>query len=177
MKTSQVSFELDTVTVPCTARDLKQTFGWLLSEMRAVAKILRPDEREFLRKVMNHTGDTLIVGAVFPGFKRDSEAHKTLRRLRAAQFVYPPNTGRWEADESITVTPFARLLWASIGEDRIFSPPPLQPKNPSVDTRTPPPTQQKVVTWDNLLECLRERQKARAAEATNARPGEPTRPG
>jgi hypothetical protein len=106
---------------------------------------------------------------LFPEFARECEAHKTLRRLRAAQFIYPKNTGRWEPDEQIAVTPFARLMWDNIGEDRIFSPPPVVPKGTAtVDTRTPPPNQQKVVTWDNLLECLHERQKAKAAAVAAA---------
>ena len=165
MKTSQVDVEFEAVSVPCTAKDLRATFGWLLKEMRSVGKILRPDERDILRKIMEHQGGPLTVSALFLTFEREGEAHKTLRRLRATQFIYPASTGRWEPDEPIEVTPFARLVWNHIGEERIFSPPPLDKVKHPVDVRTPMPAEQRVVTWDNLLECVRERQKAQAAAA------------
>jgi hypothetical protein len=163
MKTSQVDVEFETVTVPCTAKNLRATFGWLLKEMRSVGKILRPDERDILRRIMNHKGEMLTVSALFLTFEREGEAHKTLRRLRATQFIYPANTGRWEADEPIEVTPFARLMWDHIGEERIFAPPAVFKPKEAVDVRTPLPSAQRAVTWDNLLECVRERQKANAA--------------
>ncbi|MBN9118193.1 MAG: hypothetical protein J0I06_03360 [Planctomycetes bacterium] len=161
MTVPHVDFEFDTLTVPCTAKDLRATFGWLLLEMRAVAKVLRPDERDLLRKIMSHAGATLTVRGLFPEFRREGEAHKTLRRLRAAQFVYPKKTGRWEPDEPVAVTPFARKIWDQVGEERIFSPPPVPPKGTAIDMPTPPP-KQPVVTWDNLLERIRERQKSLA---------------
>lgn len=166
MSVSQVGFELDTLTVPCTAKDLKATFGWLLLEMRAVAQVLRPDERTLVRQLLSHTGKPLTVLDVFPDFQRECEGHKTLRRLRAAQFVYPKRTGRWEPDEPITVTPFARMMWDQLGEQRIFEPPPPpppQPKGTSIDSHTPPP-KHAVVTWDNLLDHIRERQRVLATE-------------
>jgi hypothetical protein len=117
---------------------------------------------------MEHQGGPLTVSALFLTFEREGEAHKTLRRLRATQFIYPASTGRWEPDEPIEVTPFARLVWDHLGEERIFSPPPaVKPKDP-VDVHTPMPSEQRVVTWDNLLECVRERQQAQAA-ANDAR--------
>ena len=102
---------------------------------------------------MSHTGKRLTVGDLFPNFQREGEPHKTLRRLRAAQFIYPKKTGRWEPDEPIAVTPFGRMMWDQIGELRIFEPPPPPPPKPkettSVDAHTPPP-KHAVVTWDNL---------------------------
>jgi hypothetical protein len=172
MTASQVGFELETVKVPCTTEDLKATFGWLLLEMRSVAKVLRPDERDVLRKIMTHKGPTLTVRGLFPEFKREDESHKTLRRLRATQFVYPKRTGRWEPDEPVAVTPFARMMWDHLGEERLFSPPPIPPippnppKRVTVDARTPAPTQA-VVTWDNLVERIRERQKSLAVGPEN----------
>jgi hypothetical protein len=171
MTAAQASFELDTVTVPCTPEDLRATFSWLLMEMRSAASYLRADERDVLRKIMAHTGTGLRVRDVFPHFEREGEAHKTLRRLRATQFIYPKKTGRWEADEPIAVTPFARKVWDHLGEKRLFAPPPAlvrskeQPapvisKEPPADTRTPPPRPQTPLSWDNLLTCIQERQKA-----------------
>lgn len=160
MATSQVGFEIETVTVPCTPENIRATFGWLLLEMRSVTKVLRPDERDVLRKIMTHTGKPLTVRALFPDFERECEGHRTLRRLRATQFVYPKKSGRWEADEPVVVTPFARLVWDHLGEERIFTPPPVvAPKGAGIDMPTPPPKQQ-VVTWDNLLEHIRHRQKS-----------------
>ena len=60
------------------------------------------------------------LASLFPEFTRESEGHKTLRRLRAAQFVRPARTGRWDPQEPIEVKPFARLMWDRIGEDAIF---------------------------------------------------------
>jgi hypothetical protein len=61
------------------------------------------------------------VADVFPGFAREGEGHKTLRRFRAAQFVRPARTGRWDPDERIEVKRFARLMWDRVGEAVIFS--------------------------------------------------------
>ena len=156
MKASQVDIDVDSVMIRCTARDLKANFGWLLSEMRALAKQLRAEERDVLRVIMNHTGVALTVRAVFPQFTREGEAHRTLRRLRAGKFIRPTKTGRWEPDEPIEPTPFARMMWDRMGEDRIFTPH-AKPKSPSTSTRTPAP--KSAVTWDNLLERIHERKK------------------
>jgi hypothetical protein len=69
---------------------------------------------------MSRGSESLSVGELFPEFARESEGHKTLRRLRAAQFVRPARTGRWDPEEPIEVKPFARLMWDRIGEDAIF---------------------------------------------------------
>ena len=164
MKPTEVDVEVETITVPCSARDLKATFGWLLVEMRAVAQVFRPDERELLRTIMSHPGP-LLVSDLFPNFTRESEEHRTLRRLRAAHFIRPINTGRWEPDEPIEATPFGRIMWDRIGEQRIFAPPPVKPKGNPIDHPTPIP-KPTPVTWDNLLECVRERQKRLAANGS-----------
>jgi hypothetical protein len=163
MKPTRSDVDIDTIAVPCTVKDLQATFEWLLVEMRAVGRVFRPNERIVLRKIMSHTGATLTVSDLFPDFQRESEAHDTLRRLRATHFVYPAKRGYWEADEPIQVTPFARLMWDHLGEARIFSGPPNKPKKAPADTRTPPP-QHKLVTWDNVLECIQERRKALASQ-------------
>ena len=164
-----ITIDLGTAPVSCTAADLEATFAWLLAEMRSVAKVLRPDERELLRAIMSHTGPPLTVRALLPGVAREGEAHKTLRRLRATQFVYPERTGRWEPAEPVAVTPFARVVWEQLGEAGIFP-----PGHPVALARTPPP-RPAPVTWDNLLECIRDRQQGSAsggaapARAENAR--------
>jgi hypothetical protein len=170
MTAPQVAFDLDAVKVPCTAEDLRATFGWLLLEMRAAAKVLRADERAVLRKIMSHTGGVLTVRDLFPEFQREGEAHKTLRRLRATQFVYPKKTGRWEPGEPVAVTPFARKMWDSLGEERLFAPPPVKLQSTSIDMPTPPPSRP-TVTWDNLLDRISEQQKALASGSTPPKRG------
>jgi hypothetical protein len=162
MKNPRGDVALDTVAIPCTIKDLQATFEWLLVEMRSGGKGLHSDERDVLRKIMSHTGATQTVSDLFPDFQRESAAHHMLRRLRATQFIYPAKSGRWEPDEPIQVTPFARLMWDHLGERRIFASPPNKPKKAPANTRTPSP-KQKLVTWDNVLECIHERQKALAA--------------
>jgi|GEM_PF-2801008 len=117
---SKVHIDLDTITIVCTAKEIAATFAWLLEEMRAAIPRLRPDERTVLRRIMASENKTLTVGELFPDFRREHEAHKTLRRLRAAQFIRPANTGRWEVNEPIEVKPFGRLVWDHIGEAGIF---------------------------------------------------------
>jgi hypothetical protein len=165
MKTPGVDVALDTVTVPCTSKDLRATFGWLLIEMRSFGAVLTSQERELLRKIMAHAGPSLLVSDLFPDFGRGGAGHAMLRHLRAALFIRPENSGRWEADEPIGVTPFARMLWERIGEERIFSPPPLGPNGASLDSQTPAP-KQSPVTWDNFLEHLYARQKAQKSSPT-----------
>ena len=162
MDATQADAEVETDAILWTAKDLKATFGWLLMEMRTAAKVLRPDERDALRKLMSHVGGALAVRDLFPAFRRKGAEHKTLRRFRASQFAYPENTGRWELDEPIAVTPFARMVWDHLGEAKIFRDAPTEPIRETVTAHTPPP-KQTPVTWDNLLECVRERQKSRAA--------------
>jgi len=120
MKLSPLTINLGPVSMSCTADEIGATLGALLDEMRAVIPMLREDERAALRRIMSHDGDNLTVGDVFPEFHRESEAHKTLRRLRAAQFVRPAVHGRWDPDEPILVKPFARLMWDHLGEAEIF---------------------------------------------------------
>ena len=84
---------------------------------------------------MAHAGAPLTVRDLFPDFEREGEGHKTLRRLRASQFLYPARTGRWEPDEPVAVTPFARIAWDRVGEERIFSEPKTKPA-PTDTSRT-----------------------------------------
>ena len=121
MSVSELELDLGTAAMSCTTEEVAAVFAALLREMRAVAGRLRPDERVALRLIMSRDSGTLSVGEVFRGFARESEAHKTLRRLRAAQFVRPAKTGRWDPDERIEVKPFARLVWDRVGEGTIFA--------------------------------------------------------
>jgi len=179
-----VTINLGATSISCTAGDLEATFAWLLAEMRSVAKVLRPDERELVRTIMAHAGPPLTVKALFPAFAREGEAHKTLRRLRATQFIYPQRTGRWQPAEPIAVTPFARVVWDQLGETGLFPPPTTQTPQPPQQVghhqeggHFPPPTTQtpqpRPVTWDNLLECVLERQAARPAGAAPAAGAKP----
>ena len=121
MSVSELELDLGTTAMNCTTDEVAVVFGALLREMRAVAGRLRPDERVALRLIMSRDSGTLSVGEVFRGFARESESHKTLRRLRAAQFVRPAKTGRWDPEERIEVKPFARLIWDRVGEGTIFA--------------------------------------------------------
>jgi hypothetical protein len=120
MAATELHLDLGTVTMSCTTDEVASTLAALLGEMRAVIPKLREDERDVLRQIMSQNSGTLTVADVFPDFSRESEGHKTLRRLRAAQFVRPARTGRWDPHEPIEVKPFARLMWDHIGEDTIF---------------------------------------------------------
>jgi hypothetical protein len=120
MPSSRVQIPLGTITINCTIEEIADTYHWLLVEMRDAIPRLRPDERSVLRQIMAQKSKSLTVSDVFPEFTRESEAHKTLRRLRAAQFIRPAVTGRWEPDEHIEVKPFGLLMWRQCGEDLIF---------------------------------------------------------
>lgn len=120
MKQSLIEIDLGAITMSCTADEIAATLAALLGEMRAVIPKLRQDERDVLRQIMSQDSGALTVAEVFPDFARESEGHKTLRRFRAAQFVRPARTGRWDLDEPIEIKPFARLMWDHIGEDAIF---------------------------------------------------------
>jgi hypothetical protein len=121
MNPAELEIDLGTTTIQCTPDEIAATFTACLREMRLVARLLRADERVALRLIMSRDSGTLTVGEVFRGFTRESEGHKTLRRLRAAQFVRPAQTGRWDPDERIEVKPFARLMWERMGEAELFS--------------------------------------------------------
>jgi hypothetical protein len=121
MSVSELELDLGTAAMNCTAEELAAAMTSFLREMRSVAGLLRPDERVALRMIMSRETGTLTVGEVFRGFSRDSEAHKTLRRLRAAQFVRPAKSGHWVPEERIEVKPFARLIWDRVGEGTIFA--------------------------------------------------------
>jgi len=120
MMKSELQLDLGMVTMSCTTEEVAGTLAALLGEMRAVIPKFRGDERDVLRQIMSRESGALTVAETFPEFTRGSEAHKTLRRLRAAQFVRPARTGRWDPSESIEVKPFARLMWDHVGEDAIF---------------------------------------------------------
>jgi hypothetical protein len=121
MRKAELELDLGTVTMSCTRDEVAKTLAALLGEMRAVVPMLRPDERDTLRKIMSQESGTLTVADVFPDFARESEAHKTLRRFRAAQFIRPAATGRWDPEGYIEVKPFAQLMWDRVGEAVIFS--------------------------------------------------------
>ena len=120
MNQSSIEIDLGAITMSCTTDEIAATLAALLGEMRAVIPKLRQDERDVLRQIMSRDSGTLAVEDVFADFARESEAHKTLRRLRAAQFVRPARTGCWHPREPIEIKPFARLMWDHIGEDAIF---------------------------------------------------------
>jgi len=122
MKPSELEIDLGSTTMVCTRREIGDTLSALLGEMRVVLPKLRDDEREALRRIMSADRGSLTVREVFPDFARENEAHKTLRRLRAAQFVRPAVSGRWDPEERIEVKPFARLMWDHVGEEAIFAP-------------------------------------------------------
>jgi hypothetical protein len=121
MTATEIQLDLGTVTMRCSTDEIAATLAALLGEMRSVIPRLRTDERDVLRQIMSRDSGTLTVADVFPDFARESEGHKTLRRLRAAQFIRPAATGRWSPDEPIEVKPFARLMWDHVGEDEIFA--------------------------------------------------------
>ena len=88
MTQSPVQLDLGSATMNCTAEEIAATLASLLNEMRLVIPRPREDERDLLRQIMSRDSGTLRVADVFPDFARESEGHKTLRRLRA-EFVRP----------------------------------------------------------------------------------------
>jgi hypothetical protein len=123
----ELQLDLGTVTIRCTPAEVEAALAALVREMRTVTRLLRPDERGVLRRIMARGSGTLTVADVFPGFTRESEAHKTLRRLRAAQIVRPARTGCWHPAEPIEVKGFARLVWDRAGEAVVFPAAPAAP--------------------------------------------------
>lgn len=117
---SQIQIDLGSLTINCTIKEIAATFAWLFAEMHAAMPRLRPDEREVLRRIMTAKSGSLTVSDVFPDFTRESEGHKTLRRLRAGQFIRPARTGRWELNEPIELKPFGWLIWNRCGEANLF---------------------------------------------------------
>lgn len=116
-----LELDLGAVSMTCTTDEMAATLAALLREMRSVIPRLRADERDTLRTIMAHESHSLSVAELFPDFVREGEGHKTLRRFRAAQFVRPARTGRWDPKERIEVKPFARLMWERVGEEVIFA--------------------------------------------------------
>jgi hypothetical protein len=147
MRVSELAIDLGGFKITCGTDEIEAVLATYLREMRSVARLLRADERVALRKIMSRESGTLTVGEVFHDFARESEAHKTLRRLRAAQFIRPARSGRWDADEPIEVKPFGRLMWEHVGEAALCAP------SRGVHVVTPAPEQadgeQPVVGWDD----------------------------
>jgi hypothetical protein len=133
MNTSELMIRLASKTIRCPIADIGSTFEWLLREMQSSARYLRPEERDLLRKIMSAESRTYTVGDLFPEFTRECEAHKTLRRLRAGQFIHPGKHGKWDLGEPIEIKPFARLIWTQAGEEAIFPPGPSRPKPSPVE--------------------------------------------
>jgi hypothetical protein len=141
MVAPELQLDLGTATIRCTAAEVEAALAALVREMRQVTHLLRPDERAVLRRIMARESGTLTVADVFPGFARESEAHKTLRRLRAAQHVRPARTGCWHPAEPIEVKGFARLVWDRAGEEAIF---PVAPAPPAAAPRPAEPAPEPV---------------------------------
>ncbi|VTT97371.1 unnamed protein product [Gemmataceae bacterium] len=151
MNLTEIDIDLGSVTITCTGPEIGRVFGGLLREMRRMAPRLRGDEVDALREVMRHESGTLTVGELFPEFERESEYHMTLRRLRAAQFIRPGRTGRWEADEPIEVKPFTQLVWDRLGEGSLFPRGDLDEN--ALSDETPTPGEHPPATWDdNVLD-------------------------
>ncbi|MCE9567531.1 MAG: hypothetical protein K8U57_36490 [Planctomycetes bacterium] len=146
MSLSELEIDLNTATMHCTTDEISTVFSALLREMRRMIPRLRPDELATLRRIMSEGSCTVTVAELFPDFARESEPHLTLRRLRAAQFIRPAKTGRWEPAEPIEVKPFARLMWDRIGEDGLFAKP-----APSVPSNEQPTAQRPTPSWDDDL--------------------------
>ena len=148
MNPAELEIDLGTTTIQCTPDEIAATFTAFLREMRLVARLLRADERMALRLIMSHESGTLTVGEVFRGFTRESEGHKTLRRLRAAQFIRPAKTGRWDPDERIEVKPFARLMWERMGEAELCSDEAAIPEAAPAEEPVAVTVPRGVVEWD-----------------------------
>ncbi|MBN9122319.1 MAG: hypothetical protein J0I06_24795 [Planctomycetes bacterium] len=122
----ELELDLGAETIRCTAEEVAHALAGLLREMRAAAPFVTPEERETLRFIMSHPSGALTVGDLFPDFDRHSAALTALRRLRTAQFIRPAGRDHWEAGEHIEIKPFARLLWARLGEAAIFGDAPAE---------------------------------------------------
>ena len=156
MSPSELALCLGNYTIHCTTNEIEAVFAAYLREMRSVARLLRADERVALRMIMAHDSGSLTVGDVFREFARESEAHKTLRRLRAAQFIRPAKTGRWDASEPIEIRPFGRIMWDYVGEGELCSP--YRGVHVTTPAPEPVPEAQPVMEWDDadVLNDLRE---------------------
>ena len=118
---SEFTLTLGIVSVKFKVDELNQTLESILSEMRSITSTLRIDEREVLQRIMNNRDKSLTVNDIYPNFKRDTEEHKTLRRLRDAQFIRPSEGDGWESHKHVEVKAFGRLMWEKVGEDKLFS--------------------------------------------------------
>ncbi|HSQ55485.1 MAG TPA: hypothetical protein VLM40_07045 [Gemmata sp.] len=145
MSTTEFELDLGTLKMHCPSEEVAAGFACLLREMQFVVRVLRADERVALRLIMSRPSGSLRVCDVFRDFARESESHKTLRRLRAAQFIRPAETGAWTREEPITVKEFARMLWERLGEGEIFARDPeevelgLEQEPPAAQPAEPPP--------------------------------------
>jgi hypothetical protein len=122
IKLSDFSLNLGFVTVTFEPEELDETLTSLITEMRAITSGLRDGERATLKKIMASESKTLTVQDLFDpvGFKRDSDDHATLRKLRDAQFIRPAGGGSWAAHKHVEIKRFGRLMWDKIGERKLF---------------------------------------------------------
>ena len=89
----ELELDLGAITIRCTPNEIAATLAWLFLEMQTATPRLRPDERAILHRIMANENGALTVGDLFPDFSRESEGHKTLRRLRAATHLVLVSVG------------------------------------------------------------------------------------
>lgn len=121
LRIKEVELDLKILKLKFEPEVLESTFADLVAEMRKTVSGLRDDERVVLRNIMSQPSGSLVVADVFGGFRRGTEEHQTLRRLRDAQFIRPAEGGPWEAEKHIEIKAFGAVMWNKIGEKTLFA--------------------------------------------------------
>jgi hypothetical protein len=121
LRIKEVELDLKILKLKFEPEVLEATLADLVTEMRKIVSALRVDERDILRKIMAHPSGSLLVTDIFTSFKRGTEKHQTLRRLRDAQFIRPAEGGPWEAHKHIEIKAFGKVMWDKIGEQKLFA--------------------------------------------------------
>lgn len=81
----------------------------MLQEIVEAMNELSPDEVVLFQKI--NAGDSrLSVSDLFPDFKRNSDQHEQLRKLRDRKLIRPIEGGNWQPPKHPIVTRFGRLV-------------------------------------------------------------------
>jgi hypothetical protein len=80
------------------------------ADMKDLIDKVPPAERQRVLPVVESRDGSVRVEEIYQGFQRESKEHEYLRALRDAQFIRPVRGGRFEADKTLGLKPFGRLM-------------------------------------------------------------------
>jgi hypothetical protein len=110
LKVKSLRFKLFGQEVELTAQEVEDVLEEMRQESVAAMNELSVDEVALLEGINAADGRSTVLDLI-PSFRRDSEEHRKLRKLRDRKLIRPYENGQWQPHKHPVMTRFGRLVW------------------------------------------------------------------